>query len=108
GDGIYETIEEGNYSYYGSDSASTPSNNWIKNKDDTESTSSNWDNDYSLLAHSSLPFFLRGGFFFNDSGAGVFNAYAYYGSVHPRLWVPSSLVWSLTLIDHFILSLKIK
>ncbi|MEG1059867.1 MAG: hypothetical protein RSE57_06850, partial [Clostridia bacterium] len=76
GDGMYETIEEGNYSYYGSNSASTPSNGWIKNKDNKESTSSNWDDDNSLLGHSSRPFFLRGSFFVYGSDAGIFNTHA--------------------------------
>ncbi|MEG1204256.1 MAG: hypothetical protein RSE00_03175, partial [Clostridia bacterium] len=78
GDGIYETIEEGNYSYYGSNSASAASNGWIKNKDDTVSISSNWDDDYSLLGHS-LPFFLRGGYFGHGLAAGVFHVAAGYG-----------------------------
>ncbi|MEG1204513.1 MAG: hypothetical protein RSE00_04560, partial [Clostridia bacterium] len=73
GDGIYETIEEGNYSYYGSGPTSTYSNSWIKNTDDTVLTSSNWDKDYSLLGHSSLPFFLRGGGLNYSLGAGVFD-----------------------------------
>ncbi|MEG1345097.1 MAG: hypothetical protein RSD14_06365, partial [Clostridia bacterium] len=76
GDGIYETIEDGNYSYYGSNSASTLSNSWIKNTDDTISTSSNWDNDYNLLGHSSLQFFLRGGRFGSGSCAGLFDVNA--------------------------------
>ncbi|MEG1059726.1 MAG: hypothetical protein RSE57_06125, partial [Clostridia bacterium] len=95
GDGIYETIEEGNYSYYGSNSASAASNSWIKNKGDTESISSNWDNDYSLLGHASLPFFLRGGAYRGGSGAGVFyvdagsgGATGYYG-FRPVLSGPS-------------------
>ncbi|MEG1204202.1 MAG: hypothetical protein RSE00_02905, partial [Clostridia bacterium] len=95
GDGIYETIEEGNYSYYGSNSASAASNSWIKNKGDTESISSNWDNDYSLLGHASLPFFLRGGGYRYGSSAGVFYvhasdgyAYAYFG-FRPVLSGPS-------------------
>ncbi|MEG0873527.1 MAG: hypothetical protein RSG48_06230, partial [Clostridia bacterium] len=79
GDGIYETIEDGNYSYYGSNSASTPSNSWIKNKDDTVLISSNWDDDYSLLLHSLLPCFFRGGSFAYGSPAGVFNIHAFSG-----------------------------
>ncbi|MEG1344392.1 MAG: hypothetical protein RSD14_02600, partial [Clostridia bacterium] len=74
--------EEGNYSYYGSNSASAASNSWIKNKGDTESISSNWDNDYSLLGHASLPFFLRGGFCGDGSSAGVFNVYAHGGAAY--------------------------
>ncbi|MEG1058984.1 MAG: hypothetical protein RSE57_02215, partial [Clostridia bacterium] len=73
GDGIYEAIEEGNYSYWGTNPASTSSYKWIKNKDDTVSISSNWDNDYSLLAHSLLPFLFRGGHLTYGLGAGVFS-----------------------------------
>ncbi|MEG1363358.1 MAG: hypothetical protein RSC92_02830, partial [Clostridia bacterium] len=76
GDGIYETIEDGNYSYMGKPW------NWINNKTGTAGVQTNWDSDYTLLGHTSLPFFVRGNFYNENSGAGVWSAYAVYGHAY--------------------------
>ncbi|MEG1142591.1 MAG: hypothetical protein RSE41_09140, partial [Clostridia bacterium] len=70
-DGIYETIEDGNYSYMDNQS------NWINNTDDTAGANSNWDSDYTLLLHTKLPFFLRGGYYVGGSFAGVWLVHGY-------------------------------
>ncbi|MEG1009883.1 MAG: hypothetical protein RSF67_08775, partial [Clostridia bacterium] len=76
GDGIYETIEDGNYSYMGKPW------NWVKNTDDTLGASSNWDSDYTLFGHTSLPFFLRGGCYGDSYHAGVWYIYGNNGGTY--------------------------
>ncbi|MEG1008704.1 MAG: hypothetical protein RSE41_06220, partial [Clostridia bacterium] len=66
GDGIYETIEDGNYSY-----RDTHQWKWIKNTDDTVGINSNWDSDYTLLGQTYFSFFTRGGGYIEGSYTGI-------------------------------------
>ncbi|MEG1010052.1 MAG: hypothetical protein RSF67_09630, partial [Clostridia bacterium] len=74
GDGIYETIEDGNYSYWGSNSINYGAGRWIKNIDETtNNASTNWDVDYTLLGQSYYNFFFRGGSYNNSICSGIFS-----------------------------------
>ncbi|MEG1363741.1 MAG: hypothetical protein RSC92_04860, partial [Clostridia bacterium] len=73
GDGIYETIEDGNYSYWGSNSINYGAGTWIKNIDETNNASTNWDVDYTLLGQSYYNFFFRGGSYNNSICSGIFS-----------------------------------
>ena len=41
-----------------------------------------WNNDYSIFPYLSYPFFIRGGYFYNSSGAGLFYFSASYGNMN--------------------------
>ncbi|MEG1362900.1 MAG: hypothetical protein RSC92_00395, partial [Clostridia bacterium] len=72
GDGIYETIEDGNYSFFGSNALNIPTNMWIKNTDEKEEYTYNWDLDFTLLGQANMPFFCRGGHCDGGNSAGLF------------------------------------
>ena len=49
------------------------------------STSVGWYSDYATFPSSSYPWFLRGGYYDNGSGAGLFNFYNYLGNGYSHL-----------------------
>lgn len=67
--------QSGNYQ-----SASSKSGDAIYETSSSYSGSSSWYTDYSLMPYSSNPFFMRGGDYFDNVGAGIFHFYSNYGS----------------------------
>ena len=80
---------------YPKGSSDTQANNWnaykaltnlrgdaMKETASSYSGSTSWNGDYSYFPYSSVPFFIRGGYFNNGSGAGAFSFYYSNGDAH--------------------------
>ena len=75
GDGVYETIQENNFSYLGKNTVDDRLK-WLSIATDQSEALTNWDNDYTLISIISYNTFLRGGVYSNGNASGVFNVFA--------------------------------
>ncbi len=95
GDAMYEVIKD--YSYYGK--KNDGNYEWGKNETFTSADygRSYYNSDYALIGNTSLPFLIRGGFWWFSSGAGVFASDGDLGNAYYSYRFPSSCGCALAL-----------
>ncbi len=85
GDALYETSNS--FSYHGKFTSGTENYEWLIDqlRDSTLGAqfTQGWNGDYSLVGHAHLPWFNRGGLFYNGSGAGLFAFTGSSGNPYP-------------------------